>query len=438
MIGFVRARWQTAGNSLWFVPGLLVLLLAALAIVAIRLDDAYELQQPFLFDAKADAARQVLAVIAASLITIAGVTLSVTIVVLQLVSSQFSPRVLRNFLADRVVQVTAGTFVGIFVYCLLVLRALPGTDAAEEAVPKLSVTLGVVLGVAGLGLLLAFIHHIAQLVQVSNLAASIWRDTMRALDRVYAADEGGPVEGDVDVLVEEWEAEALPILVFPDKVGYVQKIALEEVADEIRGRGVRLAIKARPGDFVMQKTPLAAVWADADDPAEIERAVRHVVVVTGERDFAQDAGFGIRQLADIAIKAMSPSINDPTTAVTAVGYVGAILARIAERPLPAFVRRFSDSGTTVVLRPTHLREYLDAFTQIALYASKDARVIRSELQALATIGETAVAAGMDDHAAAVADVAARVAELGIEDARLEHDRAALEALADEVTRRSRA
>ena len=160
------SQWQNVTRGLWFFPGLVTLAGAALALVLVEIDRVAGTEGiPFAFDGDASAARTILGTVAGSLITVAGLAFSITVVTLQLVSSQFTPRALRSFLGDRTSQLVAGAFVGIFVYCLLVLRVVRGEDGeAEEFVPALAVGTSIALALLGLALLLVFIHRIAQLV----------------------------------------------------------------------------------------------------------------------------------------------------------------------------------------------------------------------------------------------------------------------------------
>ena len=438
MIGLIRTRWQNLIYGLWFLPGLITALLFGLAVLLVRFDRAARLDGPFVFGGESDAARQILAVIAGSIITVAGVTFSLTIVVLQLVSSQFSPRVLRNFLGDRVTQLTAGAFIGIFVYCLLVLRAVRDDGAGgEEFVPHLGVAVAIGLGLSAFALLLVFIHHMAQSIRVSNLASWIGRDTIRAIERLYPDPYTPAAPENTEDVIGEWEAEGPPGLVFSDHSGFVQKISVEDLVRELHARCVRLYLEICPGDFVTEKTPLAEIWPHEAADEQTALAVSHAVNVADERDMGQDAAFGIRQLADIAMKAMSPAINDPTTAATCIGYMRAAIARLAERALPDEVLGFPDRQIELIARRREFVEFLEAFVEVGRYASRDTRVAAAVLEGLAEIAETAAAAGADARVWQTVRTAETVAGPALEDARTDHDREILDALLDRIERVSR-
>ncbi len=427
MLSLIRARWQGLLYSLWFFPGLTVASLAALSLLLRTIDRELEPRGPLVFGGDPDVARQTLTVVAGSIVTVAGVTFSVTIVVLQLVSSQFSPRLLRNFLRDRVTQLTAGVFIGTFVYSLLVLSEVrEGGDGSTRFVPGLSVTVAIALGLVSFALLLFFVNHMAQSVQVSSMAAGIGRDASKAIEALYPSRYGRRLEEDGAGLVDEWWRDATPTPVRAPRSGYVQKLNVDDVVKELPDSQLRLAIDVCPGDFVTEATVLMNVWADGALDEEVLRDVRRAVNVAPERDIGQDAAFAVRQLADIAVKAISPSINDPTTAVTCIGHIRAALAQLATRELPAFVRTLDDRNATVVARRREFDEHLEAFVEISRYASKDARVIEAVLDALAEIARAAVSAGAVERQRGVADVAAAVAAPALEDARSERDRERIE------------
>ena len=426
----LQALWLRLSQTLGFVPGVIAVAFGAAGIALVEVDARLDLDgSELVFAGDADAARTVLSVIAGSLITVAGLTFSITIVVLQLTSSQFSPRILRTFFGDRVTQITIGTYVGIFVYALLVLRAV-GSFGDAEGVPRLSVTLATVLGIGAVVLLVVFLHHVSQMIQVSHLTASVAHAGLAEIDRRYPEPVGEAAEiEDAGALVTDWHAEE-PGRVLPDRPGFVARVAVDDAAADLRACGVeRLVILARPGDFVALDVPIAEVWPAARADAA-QGVLRGVVSIASERDLSQDAGFALRQLADTALRAMSPGINDPTTAVTCVGYLRSLLVRLAERAQPTEVRRLGD-GLVAVVRARRFDEQLEALLQLGRYLGGDAWVGREVLAALGACAEAASRAGAPDRARAALAAAETVAEqLGAE-ARTTRDREDVErAIAD--------
>ena len=322
---------------------------------------------------------------------------------------------MRGFLRKKISQVVSGAFIGIFLYCLLLLIAVRETgDENEPFVPSLGVIVAVGLSLLGLVLLILFIHRLSQTIQVSTMTASIADETLRAVAAVHSSVqsvEPGESAGDGD-----------PI--HADGSGYVRGIA----ALELRGRpadDATIEFMVRPGDFVSPRTVIARVRAD--DVARLTEPVRAVIVVRTERDIDQDPAFGIRQLADIALRAISPGINDPTTAVTCLGYLGAILEVLAVQATSDRVA-LRMRGARVVLRVHDLAAYLEPFTEIARYAVDDARVTCALLSALQRASDCARSAGRDDNRVVIDALALDLGSTALENVETEHDRVGIRGL----------
>lgn len=419
----VRARMHSLRYGFLFLPGLVALAVGGLAPLLVWLDRSGGAGGPGIgYQAEPDAARAVLATIAGSLITVAGLTFSITIVSLQLVSQQFSPRALRGFLGDRLNQTVAGAFIGTFIYCILVLRTVTqGADGATDFVPGLSISVSVALAVASIALLLVFIHHMSHTIQVSAIAAGISDATLSTLEPLYADEFGTPTGDDPDTLVTEWSQHVSPQQVYPPRPGYLQSVAFEDLDRQDAARGIRASLRAAPGDFVTQTDVLLEYWAPDVKP-ELESLVHRLTIVQSERDLHQDADFGLRQLADIALKAISPGVNDPTTAVTCVGYLRAILERLAALETPAPVRRYERSDTTLIARARPFDEYLNtAFVELGRFGSADARIAEALLVALAAIARATASAGFAERLDALARTAADIAAQARADARTATD-----------------
>jgi uncharacterized membrane protein len=403
LIASVENRLRNLRYSYLFTPAIVALAFAGLAVLMTSIDDVTGRGfSERTFPGGATAARNVLATIATSLATVAGVSFSITVLSLQLVSQQFTPRALRTFLGDRLNQVVAGIFIGVFLYCLVVMRSIPD-DAPFEA--GASVLLAMALAFVALGALLVFISNMGRSIQVSDISDRIGHGTLRSIGRLYPEEYGRPLRSeDAEELVRAWRGEREPALVFPERPGFVQ--ALDDLPTTIEGDSFRVHVLVSPGDFVTEAHPLAAVWTDAD-AEECAVALRRGIAVTAERDLEQDTGYGIRQLADIAVKALSTSVNDPTTATTCIGYLQAILERLAQRAWPADVRRIDERDVTIVFRTTRFDEYTESFVQIGRYA-QDARVVHALLRACLRVAEAAERVGADDRVEIVRAVAGRI------------------------------
>ncbi len=317
----LKQLWSTLRGSFWFLPSLIVAGSIAVAFALIQVDTVGSQQWmsrwPRLFGASAAGARGVLSTIAGSMMTVVGVTFSMVLVTLALASSQYTSRILRNFMRDRVTQVVLGIFAGIFTYCLIVLRTIRGGDAAGF-IPSLAVTFGVVLAISGIGALIFFIHHIAASIQASTIIASVAEETLAAVDRLFPQKLGQtPVDDDEDqspLPLPERNWQAVPAR----GNGYIQAVDNATLLRLARKHQTIVRMERGIGEFVVQNTTLASLALAVPPEPELIAALQAAYSIHRLRTVEQDASFGIRQLVDIALRALSPGINDTTTAVMCV------------------------------------------------------------------------------------------------------------------------
>ncbi len=376
-------------SSFWFVPSLIVTGSIALAVALIEVDSAESEQWlvhwPRLFGASAAGARGMLSTIAGSMMTVVGVVFSMVLVTLALASSQYTSRILRNFMRDRVTQVVLGIFAGIFAYCLIVLRTIRGADQGGF-VPSVAVSFGVVLAIGGIGALIFFIHHIATSIQASSIIASVADETLVAVDRLFPGKLGQePVDDDEDrapLPLPERNWQTVPA----ERTGYIQSVnnaALRRLAQENK---TIVRMERGIGEFVVQDTPLASFALDGPPEPVIVVALQAAYSIDRHRTVYQDCGFGIRQIVDMALRALSPSVNDTTTAVMCVDYLQAILARLASRGIPSS-RRYEDGELRIIaIGPTFAGLVAESFDQIRGSANGNVGIMLRMLGALQTIG----------------------------------------------------
>lgn len=392
----LRSRWSDLRSGLWLLPGLIVVALVVLAFVVIQVDHMLG-DTEVGFGGGPAAARDVLAAMAGSFVTVAGLTFSLTIVVLQLASSQYSPRILRGFLADRITQLTAGAFIGVFAYSLVVLRSVRSEPNAF--VPSLGVSVAIVLALAALAVLFAFMDHVAKLIQVSNLAARLGAETCAELARTSTGHDPSD-DAEAERRVRSWRARGPALPVHVSRAGYLRSIDVETITGRLADTQARIALLARPGDLAVPDEPVAEVWWEPGTGADaVTAAVLRAVHVADERDLRDDPGFGVRQLADIAIRALSPGINDPTTAVTCVGYMRAALVEDATLPPPR--RVVEQDGVEVVLARRALDRDAAALVEVAYHAKRDPRAATAVERAVAAVTDAARAAGRGEEAARI-------------------------------------
>lgn len=364
----------TLRGSYWFVPAMMLVAGAVLAFFTVWVDrrvapaDVPVLTE-LVYTGGTDGAREVLSAISSSMITVAGVVFSITIVTLQLASSQFGPRILANFMRDRANQVTLGTFVSTFLYSLLVLRTV--STEGSNAVPHLSVTFALLLAIASLSVLIFFIHHVATTIQAPNLIQRIARDLRTSIEaNLPAADDTDAQR--VTALSEfpsdfDRRAHAVPA----PEAGYVQVISFDRLVDVAAKHDLLVRLLTRPGRFVDGHTAFALAYP-ADRMTDEAASQLRVTVATGaQRSTKGDVEFPIKQLVEIAVRALSPGINDPFTAGNCVDQLAAALCELAERPMPP--GEFADEDGVVrvqIEEPSDFAEFVNgAYDQIRQSAS---------------------------------------------------------------------
>jgi uncharacterized membrane protein len=349
-------RDEALRTNLWLIPAIESAAAVALFAVTLSIDEAAfhgELRLPsWVISGSPDAARQILASLAAAIITVVGVVFSVMIVALTLASQQFGPRMLRTFIRDRGSQLTLGTFVATFFYAMLTLIAI-----GSSFVPHLSVTVALALTAIDLGVLIYFIHHIATAIQLPAVIASIAHDLGRAVDAEAApsAPAGGPPD---DIAVgERPSAEVLlarldrfgRVLTAPTS-GYLQFIRHATLVRIAAEHDAVIRLHYRPGHFLTKGYPMATVWPPAA-AAAIGRRLETVHMTGPLRTLSQDIAFGIDQLVEIAIRALSPAVNDTFTALTCIDWLGDSLCKIAVGWRPQHLHRDSLGAIRLVTAP---------------------------------------------------------------------------------------
>jgi len=348
-------RREALRTTLWLVPTLMVGLAVALFSVTYALDvaaDAGRLTFPgWVSSGSADAARQVLIGIAAAVITVAGVVFSITILALQLASQQFGPRMLRNFIRDRGTQVSLGAFVATFVYCMLTLGSV-GHLESGDFVPHLCVTVALGLTLVDLGVLIYFIDHVAHSIQLPTVVAGIARDFRQTLDDLHSdAAAGGASPDDHGAEMrgvrERLEREGTPVPAsasgFLQAVGHDRLLLIATSSDSV------IRLLHRPGHFVVEGQPLALV-RPPEAVGEVSEALARAHIVGAARTLTQDLGFAVDQLCEVAIRALSPAVNDTFTALNCIDWLGDCLCQVARRPLPGGIYRDA-RGTVRLIDP---------------------------------------------------------------------------------------
>lgn len=380
-----RQHAYDADRSLYLRPALILLMLAALAVALPFAEERVDVLRALgrrLTWAVPDepaAVQVVLGTIAGSVMTVISIVYSVFIVALVLASTQFSPRILAGFMRDRTSQRILGLFIGTFTYCLLVLRSTHSVP--EPFVPTTSVFGALVLALTCLGSLLFFVHHMATAIQANHIVDRIAQETEVVID---AALPGQTAPGQ--------EAPPCPVakeghVVRAKQSGYVQLLEVEELANIAREKGLTLHLVRTMGQFVPEGGQL--VIADGPIDESTCAACRHAFDLGPVRTMQDDFEFGIRQIVDIALKAISPAVNDPSTAVTCIDHLSRLLGRITRRGDSETVVRDETSNKVLVVLPAHgFARTLDlAMNQIRQYGKTDVAVMLRLARALTDVAD---------------------------------------------------
>jgi len=389
-------RRESLRTNLWLVPTIEVLVAVALFAVTYSFDQAAyrgDLTLPsWINSGSADAARQILTAIAAAVITVVTLVFSITIVALTLTSQQFGPRMLRNFIRDRGTQLTLGTFVATSVYAVLALGSI-GHGHRGDFVPHLSITVALGLVLVALGILIYFIHHIAKSIQLPEVIASIARDLSAAIDTELIGSahdsqlEAGP---SVTELLFRMEESGAPVPA--PKSGYLQFVAYDALVDIATKAGAAIYLLYRPGHFIVEGFTLATV-SPAGAAGDVTQAMARSHVTGPNRTLTQDLTFAIDQLVEIAIRALSPAVNDTFTALTCIDWLSDGLCKLTARFHPPRVHRDREGNVRVIAADVHYSRFVErAFDKVRQAGKGMPAVMIRQLDALAKIMEFATTA----------------------------------------------
>jgi len=381
-------RREVLRTNLWLVPAVEVIAAVILFIGTYALDraayDGVFTTPGWAISGSPDVARTVLTAIAAAVITVIGVVFSIVIVALTLTSTQFGPRMLRNFIRDRGTQLTLGTYVATFVYAVLTLGSV-GQGSHGSFVPHISVTVTLALMLADLAVLIYFLHHIAVQIQLPQVIAGIAGDLQDAIESQAGDPSVGANAEMAALLIAGMDGEGG--VVRAPRSGYLQYIqhgTLVTIATEV---DAVVHLRYRPGHFIIQGTEYATVWPPAAASA-VSRELSRAHLTGPYRTLAQDVSFGIDQLVEICIRALSPAVNDTFTALTCVDWIGDSLCKVTGRWQPTRVYRDGGGAVRVIATETTWERLVQrAFEKVRQASSAMPALLIRELDALARIME---------------------------------------------------
>lgn len=414
MLSRLYNLWATLRTGLWFVPTLLAVGAVGLAIIALNLDAGLpeeKARQFWLHSGGPEDARNLLSTVFSSMITMATLVISITMVVLTLAASQLGPRLVRNFMGDLRTQLVFGIFLMTIIYCLLVLRTL-NSELAVGAVPHIAVTLGTALALVNLFALLFFIHNLARSIVSDTVIRRVDKDLRTAISRLLPAeDEVKPLAERPtadDVLPADFAENAASLWLSGE--GYLQAIEHERLVEIACRHEAVVRLDFRAGHFVIRGSHKADIYPGHRLGPDLAAAIEGTILVGEERTPVQDLEFSIRHLVEIAVRALSSGINDPYTATAVVDRLGAALGELMRRELQPSVFCDDAGVVRVVTRASSFRGFVDvAFHQIRQAGATHPAVI---IRMLTIIARLAVNVRMPSQREALLDHAAIIAEAG--------------------------
>jgi uncharacterized membrane protein len=399
--------------ELWVWPGIaaFVALVAGLALTELQPEAGTQFSL-LAWPGDVEAASTVLQTIAAAAVSVLTLSFSLTVLAIQLASQQFSPRLLRDFMRDRVTKAVLAALVATFVFTVTVQRRLD----REEDIPALAMLVAMGLSLVSLAALLIFINHIVRRLRVDTIMLAVHDESGDTIDAFYPDRDDDHSRHPDELGLDMREGVSVPAV----EGGFVRLIDVEALVAAAREHDRRVRVEVRPGDHVVRGTPVATVWGPRAEPMTLQDPPGHVpdgtwpedrlpdeAVPEGlvdalhdalhmgyERTVEQDAAFGFRQLTDIAVKALSPSINDPVTAVHSIGHMADLLVQLLAKRLGPTLHEDEDGVGRAVVLDRDLRYYLDlACGQIRRYGSDEPTVLMALLRMLRDVGAQA----RDDH-----------------------------------------
>ncbi len=384
----IRQFFINLRSSLWFVPGLMIIGSIALAFALIEVDGRIKrewlIAYPRVFGLGADGSRGMLTAIAGSMLTVAALTFAMTLSSISQASAQYSPRVLLNYMRDRINQFILGYFVSVFAYCLIILLTIRGADEIKF-VPSLGVIVALVLAIGGIIVLIYFIHHIASSLQVTNIVEGIETETSEVIKNIFpeqmgeAADEAEKERAkDVEEKVHWYRVDSL-------LSGYIQYVDTDGLLEFACENDLYLRMEHGIGQFVAEDTTLISSSKSIDE--DTISTINGFYNIYRYRTIEQDVGYGIRQIVDVAMKALSPGINDTTTAIICIDYLAIIVGKIADRKLPT-TTRMKNGEIRVFVKSPSFKEYVEtAFDQIRINGKANLAIFTRLLKALSIVAE---------------------------------------------------
>ena len=385
----IRNVWYSLSSSYWFIP--LIMSLAAIGFsYGLYAIDRYligkRVSSWWLYSGNIEGARTILTAIASSMMTIASIVFSISILMLSTTITQYGSLLVRNFMHDKTSQFVFGMFIGTFIYCLVLLNTYEGTWGHP---PSLSVSVGILLGIFSVGFLVAFIHHMSASIQSNNVIAKVGKDLRANIFRLYPKpnpDSNRSGKGVEDNFPPDFEQWAQPVV--SDKSGYLQAINLEGLLAMASEHDLFLRLLFRPGDFIDEGRSLARAGPGERLSEELSERIRRAFILGTERTLEQDVEFAVNEIVEVAARALSPSLNDPLIAVNCIDWLGTGLHAMAEVDIPPSYHYDSDNRLRIMTTQLDFSHFADAmFGKIRQYVNTNIAATIRLLEVIAEVGQ---------------------------------------------------
>lgn len=383
--------------SYWFVPALMALGSLVLGFAMVYLDAIYQVDTlgsiAWLYESRPEGARQILSTIAGSMITVAGVVFSLTIAAVSYAAGQYGARLLTNFMRDLGNQITLGTFVGTFLYCLIVLRTVRSAqEAAAETgtaaagfVPHLAMLVAFALALASIAVLIFFIHHVTNSIHVNTVISKIGRLLIEDIGDRFPAFIGAAAERCPPRAVST--EHAVRAEVAAPTSGYITVLDDRTLLHLAHKHDLLIRLRYAPGDFIHKGRPLLPVEAATAPDDALRDALADAYAISDQRSLSQDLRFLVNELVEIAARALSPGVNDPFTAIACLDWLEAAAADLGTRDLPTPGRAGEDGVTRIIALPFGFDTFVAlGFGQLRPYLATDRNAARHALTAMAEAG----------------------------------------------------
>ena len=395
--------WNELKNTFWFIPSFLITVAIFLSLGFLFLDSQVTIKPEgitaFLFTGSAKAAYDILSTISGAMIGVAGTVFSITLVALTLASSQFGPRLIRNFMYDRINQVVLGSYAATYVYCLIILNSIKDNDQIQF-IPSFSILFALLATVVNIILLVIFFHHITTNIQADNIIAEISNSLSKTLSDFFPDQIE---EGAVGNSEEEANKETSKCVHHQSLVaaahGYMRYVDIDSLIKLGVKHEVIVELFYRPGDYLVENQEIGRVHGQESLKDEVLSEFRSQFIFGKSRTKEQDLEHSIHQLVEIASRALSPGINDPFTAISCINNLTSVMCYLAKAQFPSS-NRYDESGELRLVTKVLTFDGMlgAAFNQIRQYSRGNPSVVIRLMEALETINDFARKSGFHEKA----------------------------------------